>query len=549
MTQNVFEIFTVNSLEKVLPSTRPSLPENYNTAFQNEKFSFQIAYCSLNSYHLDLHIEIESDIKDCIKIRCCDLAPCTTPVRENSDDYVLTEYAALIPDILSDNGCKFISRCNQWQSLWVTVKGNPEISEGRHKINFTVYDSSNNIWGKCCYELNILKGVLPECDIIYTNWFHYDCLEHIYNIPFFTDEYNSILKSYIRNAVEHGINTLYIPLFTPPLDTEKGKERRTVQLVGVKKSGDDYTYDFDKLNTFIDIAINEGTKYFEMSHLFTQWGAHAAPKIIAEVDGTQKRIFGWDTASDSEEYKNFLKQFLPELSRFLKRKNIFDKCFFHISDEPSIVNIDNYKKCKDIIKSCIPDCKTMDALSNYSFYQQNLVDIPVVATECAKVFADNNAENYFVYYCCMQKDNYLSNRHINMPSQRNRILGFQLYINNIKGFLHWGYNFYNSYLSKKEINPYIVTDSMGAFQSGDAFIVYPGEKGPVDSLRNEVFFDALQDYSALKMLESKIGREKVVKLLTDNGLKCNLTDYPRDAVWHINLRKKINSIIAGTDKE
>ena len=37
------------------------------------------------------------------------------------------------------------------------------------------------------------------------------------------------------NAVAHGVNLLYTPLFTPPLDTQVGGERTTVQLVDVER--------------------------------------------------------------------------------------------------------------------------------------------------------------------------------------------------------------------------------------------------------------------------------------------------------------------------
>ena len=56
-----------------------------------------------------------------------------------------------------------------------------------------------------------------------------------------------------------------------------------------------------------------GIKYFEHSHLFTQWGAKHAPKVIATVNGEKKRIFGWDVLAVSDEYKEFLAAFMPAI--------------------------------------------------------------------------------------------------------------------------------------------------------------------------------------------------------------------------------------------
>ena len=132
-----------------------------------------------------------------------------------------------------------------------------------------------------------------------------------------------------------------------------------------------------------------------------------------------------------------------------------------------------------------------------------------------------------------------------MPSARNRILGVQLYKFQVKGFLHWGYNFYFLQYSKGLIDPYKVTDAGGAFYSGDSFVVYPAKDGtPYNSLRLNVFYDAFQDMLALKLLESKIGREKTLAVLED-GLDKPITfsEYPRGDKWILEMRERINKKI------
>lgn len=118
----------------------------------------------------------------------------------------------------------------------------------------------------------------------------------------------------------------------------------------------------------------------------------------------------------------------------------------------------------------------------------------------------------------------------------------QLYERDINGFLHWGFNFYNTVLSYRPINPLCVSDAGGAFPAGDSFVVYPGHNGAWDSLRLEVFYDALQDRMILKLLESFIGREKVLDLLHNEGVR-GWKEYPRDAKWHIMFREKLNKMV------
>ena len=82
----------------------------------------------------------------------------------------------------------------------------------------------------------------------------------------------------------------FVPLFTPPLDTEVGGERPTVQLVDVILDENGYRFGFSRLKRYLELAQQCGMQYFEMSHLFTQWGAKAAPKILVRKDGALQRL-------------------------------------------------------------------------------------------------------------------------------------------------------------------------------------------------------------------------------------------------------------------
>lgn len=72
-------------------------------------------------------------------------------------------------------------------------------------------------------------------------------------------------------------------------------------------------------------------------------------------------------------------------------------------------------------------------------------------------------------------------------------------------------------------------------------MVYPGEDGPIDSIRGQVFREALQDQRALQMLEKLQGRDKTVALLERGtaapiSMKC----YPRDKTWLLAMRQRCN---------
>ena len=200
------------------------------------------------------------------------------------------------------------------------------------------------------YTLTVVDALLPPSDLIYTNWFHYDCLCERYDCEPFSEKFYTVLGSYLSEAVGHGMNMLYVPLFTPPLDTEVGRERKTVQLVRVYKNGESFSFDFGELKKFLSFALKKGIRYFEMSHLATQWGGKYCPKIVASEDGNERKIFGWETSSCGREYEAFLRCFLPELDNFLKREGYAERVYFHISDEPSEENYEGYAAAAKITR-------------------------------------------------------------------------------------------------------------------------------------------------------------------------------------------------------
>ncbi len=535
-----FEALPVSALQKVLPATRPTLYEDCGWAFLGERYSFQVAYRSIKCKR-QVTCKITGKIAPYVQMRVVEYVACTYPyLDESSDDYLLCEKPAVVPDILRPlQKCDLYSRHNLWESVYFTVEGAPA---GTHAITLTFFDKEEEL-ASVTYTLTVYPQTLPQGDYIYTNWVHYDAIANTCGLPIFTKEYYAVLADYIQKAVAHGMTMLFTPIITPALDTEIGAERLTAQLVDICYDGTTYTFDFTRLGEFMSLAKAWGIRYFEFAHLYTQWGAKCAPKIMATVNGEYKRIFGWETGALSPAYTAFLQSFLPALRAWLIQNDYYSNSFFHISDEPWDDRINEYNACKQVVKGCMPDCTIIDALSHYEFYEQGVVDMPFVSLDGAQKFIDHNAKNYAVYYCTGQKFDYLSNRFMSMPAERTRIIGMQMYQNGVKGLLHWGYNFYFTYLSKRQLDPYRETDGGGAFQCGDAYIVYPTQTGALDSFRHELMAQAFNDYRALMLLEQKIGREAVQEFLLQNGLQKNFTTYPKSAVWLSNLRQKINQKI------
>ncbi|MEA4822734.1 MAG: DUF4091 domain-containing protein [Clostridiaceae bacterium] len=536
-----FECRLLSSLIKVFPDEAPNAPcFAHASALRGEVFSFQLAYKFTDRVTGTFSITVEG-AADPVMIRDVSCVPAAQPIYQAHDANVLRTKPGLFPDVLQPMDPMFCHAANVWHSAWVTVNA---WAPGEQVITLVCTFDGETL-ARETFTLRVIDAELPAQTLLYTNWFHVDGITGYYGVEPWSERCWTLVESFMKLAAERGMNLILTPVFTPPLDTEVGHERETVQLVDVTMNGDAYTFGFERLRRWIALCRKNGIANLEISHLYTQWGAEHAPKIIATdaCTGQTRRIFGWETDAVGKEYRAFLAAFVPELLRVLREEGMEKNAYFHVSDEPSVDHLEQYKNVGGYLKSLIPGFPVMDALSNYDFYATGAVDLPIPATNHIEPFLENHVPNLWTYYCCGQNID-VSNRFLAFPSARNRVLGVQLYKFHIVGFLQWGYNFYNSCLSRTKIDPFRVTDAGEAFPAGDAFVVYPGKDGPLSSIRLEVFHEALQDMRALQLAESLCGRERVLRELEEGIEPITFRKYPHGDAWIPAMRERINQLIA-----
>ncbi len=544
----------ISSLEKCF------LDENFLTKkplgkasmLKNERYSFQVCYdrTDLIDSKIIVHLQVDSPLADVMKITKVQQIPSSMPTYNIrvDDNYLRTE-PGLFPDLLEpirENDRLVTDKC--LRTLWFEIAPEGKIEAGVYPIKLTFIrpdKEEDNIEAEVETEIEIIDAELPKQELIMTQWFYTDCLMQYYDEDAWSEKHWQIIENFMVSARTYGQNMILTPLLTPELDTYVGGYRPTTQLVDIVKKGDEYEFDFSRLGRWVDLCDKVGFEYFEICHFYSQWGAKACPKVMATVDGEEKRIFGWDTEAAGDDYKNFLTQFIPAFLKYMKEeKNGADKrCWFHLSDEPNEKHLEQYKLLSAFLKPLIKGYPMLDALSKYEFYEQGLVDHPVPGTNHIEPFLENNVPELWTYYCCSQAVD-VSNRFFSMPSARTRILGLQLYKFNIFGFLQWGFNFYNNQYSYGTINPFVCSDGEDFVPSGDAHIVYPGTHGQAwSSLRQVVFNEGLQDLRAMKLLEELYGREKAMEVLEAGIEPITFKKYPKDDEYILALRRRINELI------
>ncbi len=512
-----------------------------STCLKGERFYYQLAIFSAKNTTLLVDVMACPDVK----VSIYEVGDVVMDYAGETDDYVITKEKGLMPDLLIPLEMKK-GRVNVAPIATLLVEADilKTAKTGALPIEITLTDTCENATISKIMELDIIDVVMPKQKTKFTQWFHTDCIAEAHNVPIYSEKHWELIDKYMALAARLGVNMLLTPVITPELDIEVGGRRANVQLTDITFAGGKYSFDFSRLKRWIELCRKNNIEYFEISHLFSQWGVKYTPSIEVVENGKKHEKFGWHVEAKDSSYREFLESFLPALLLFLDNEGIKDKCYFHISDEPFKEHFEAYRYAYDIVKPLIGDCKIIDAISDIEFYDNGMIDVPATATDHIEPFLERNIENQFAYYCCAQ-GNKVGNRFLCMPLSRSRILGLQLYKHDVKGFLHWGYNFYKSRNSRYNINPYITTSADREFPSGDAFSVYPWHDMPLPSIRAIVFYAALQDIEICRTLEKLDGKNNVMNLIGD----ISFSVYPREDDFIPDLIEKIKQKIKERTEE
>ncbi len=545
---------TTDSLEKVYSDADPrpldrSIPQSL---FLRETGSVQVAFRSpldgRSSDRRPILFELAGDASRFATLHTVDLVPCTTMAYPGLHDDRYDQVApGLYPDLLrpSVDG-EVMPLFGYWRAVWIDVRVDDAADAGVHELTIVARTADGDPLFEDTVEFEVFPYELPPLDIVNTHWFHCDGLAHYYDVPVFGEEHWTAIDNFLGKAAEMGATSVLTPVWTPPLDTERGGTRTPVQLVDISYSAGRYSFGFDKLGRWLELCRKHGLAQVEIAHFFTQWGAEATPAIYVEEDGETVHKFGWHVGATDPAYRELLEQLVPLLREFLASRWSGD-VIYHVSDEPHGEKaLATYEAARAVIADLLSGCTIVDALSDFAFYQNGVVPIPVVATNAIAPFLEAKVEDLWVYYCVSQQRD-VANRFIGLPSLRNRVLGHQLFAFDVAGFLHWGFNFYNTVGSRAHVDPFQDTCAGGGFPAGDPFIVYPGPDGqPLDSIRFKVFAAAMRDHRAMQALRDVAGKDAVMRLIdTDgNGGRLRFDAYSYDPNHYRRTREQINRLVA-----
>jgi len=273
-----------------------------------------------------------------------------------------------------------------------------------------------------------------------------------------------------------------------------------------------YTVDFTNFDKTVEIFMEEGVVgRIEGGHIGTRktnWTSEFVVFVpVEEPDTTYFEKF--NISSDTA--RTFYSSFIPALTSHLKKKGWDDIYMQHLMDEPIPENVESYVEIADFIDGLAPDLKIVEACHSKDVNKS--VDIWVPQLDYMHIDYDFYKERAELgeeiwFYTCLNPKGEYANRFIELPLIKTRILHWINYRYNIPGYLHWGFNFWQTGFFWDGGDPFdetssIMLESGTILPGGDAWICYPGNKKILSSIRLEAMRDGIVDYELLSMLGEK----------------------------------------------
>jgi hypothetical protein len=524
------------SLKRVFPQTLPGSTKLELIAARNSKIAFQACFRNNgpNVVQVDCDVREAADLSPQVRFVGLTPVPHVTPETPRGEiDGAGKFVPGLVPDPLwpaaTAELCSYESR-----SFWVTLNIPETATPGNRtlRVRLTLKEKGKeNRAVELPVHLRIAPLVRkPREGFPVTHWWWPHSNRDQYKTEMFDERWWRITRAQMENMREHGCDVVYVPMFFfafPRIFEEPG------QLLIVREPAPGvYQFDWSRVKRFTDMCREVGFSQFEWSHLFRQWGVDQPPLVYKLDDGKYVNLWPVEEPLLSAKYTSFLKQLLPEFKRFLDEEQLLQHSYFHLSDEPQ--SIGNYRAAREFLRRESPWMKVMDAVQDVQYAQRKLTDMPVPLINVAKEYAAQDIPHW-VYFCCIPTGEYL-NRFMDTRLPKIRMSGWTFYRLRAKGFLHWGFNFWNDLKHPdRPVDPFHDASAGGSpfIPAGDPFVIYPGpDERPLDSIRWEVFAESLQDYALLQSAGVNPDDELLAEIKS-------YKDFPKTEKWLDETRRRI----------
>jgi hypothetical protein len=372
---------------------------------------------------------------------------------------------------------------NQNQPVWITV---PAKAPGTLRGNLTLRWTGGQLSQP--FTVHVHRVTLKKPRLWITNWWFSDSQRLAmlagHKVEQYSDEYWKLIRQFADFMAEYHQNMIMVS----PLD-----------LCDISFKDDKWSFDFSRFDRMVQTFVDAGVVgRIEGGHIAGRSGDWGSSFSVRTAQFNQGAIQFTNLPASDPAVRRFYSQYLPALSRHLAERG-WDKIYRqHLADEPTQQNAASYREIAKMLREFAPGLRTIDATQTRDLVGAVNTWVPILDHyhHDYAFFRERQkaGDEVWLYTCCGPTGNY-ANRFIELPLIKTRLLHWINFRYGAAGYLHWGFNFWNT------SSPFEET----AFQwpGGDQWIVYPKDGRLLSSIRLEAMRDGIADNELLSMLAER----------------------------------------------
>ncbi len=448
-----------------------------------------------------------------VQVRFVGYVPLPANSRATPPEELVRKAPADFPDPLLD--LPFVPlRANETQPVFLTVRPLKTVKPGTYFVPIIIKTPLGSV--TVSLRVRVYPVVFPDRTRLWlTNWFRADYFARFHNVPEWGNEHFRWLRLYARLMRHHRQNVILVPL---------GLVSATQRLDG------SFRFDFRLFERFIATFEAEGVaQRLELSHIGgRKTGRWEDPEFVAYPVWALHELTG-------EQVEVPLETFLQAVRNYLKATKRLSRAMLHIADEPIPVNAASWRALSQRVHQAVPELPRIDAIHVPDLHGHLEIWVPQLNyfAQWLDTYRQRQQEgNELWFYTAWVPQGRWTNRLIDYPLIKTRLLHWFNVRYGATGFLHWGWNFWGDVMTGELQSP------------GDAFIAYPG---PNSSLRLEAQRDGVEDAELLWMLAERLAKGKRVNAEEAASLLAPLlqpvirqfTDYTKDPKELDRVRRSV----------
>jgi hypothetical protein len=490
-----FAVWSVDPLVKVFRDARPSEPrEAPAEVARGEVATCQVVVrCSTAIATLSVSVSAlscESEPGATLSPRpprFVGYVPVDRPTQRPSKDQ-LRKPPADFPDPLLEVDHVAVEP-NQAQPIWITVPVPTDARPGVYRGRVTLAHDGTTTPSPLT--VRVYPAKVGRSRLWVTNWFAMHWPHMAISPQPDSPEYWALLRRYARNMAEHRQNTALIS----PLG---------LATFGATPDGH-LAIDFAGFDRWVNLFTEEGViGRIEGGHIGGRSGGWESSFVVSAHEVVDGKVRSASVDPNSPQADRFYAQFFPALVRHLREKGWLDRYMQHLADEPIQPNAAGYRAMAGLARKYGPELKIIEACHTKDLVGAIDVWVPqlnFLHQDFQHYQARQKAGEQVWFYTCVFPQGEYANRFIEQPLITTRLLHWINYRYGATGYLHWGYNHWT------KDSPFTHTTRPHGgppyLPAGDAWIVYPGREGPLDSIRHEAMRDGIADHELLSLLAER----------------------------------------------